>query len=184
MYTAEWALVVALLSFVIATSSLAWQVFIWTKQRADISVEAVWAALSPDRQHTIRANDQRELTSAIAVIDPVEYPTPVVCVTVRNGGRAPMAVEDAGVMFPSGHTYRHRELVREAGVPRTLQPGEAVNVSVPIAHLFETWAELDDSPDTTTIRGTANLGNGQSVTSKPLTLRWADVHQLGDSSGH
>ncbi|WP_129666931.1 hypothetical protein [Phytoactinopolyspora endophytica] len=173
MDAAQWALRIAGLSLLVSVLSLTWQIITWVRQSARIKVELRWGGVSEDWQYTV-TGDPKNVVKALAQVDPTEYPIPVAALVIRNVGRSAMSIQDAGIQFPEGFTYRHRDINQYADVSKPLPPGDVLHVPVPIAHLFQVWADHGGNLHTTRIRGIAFLGNGKTSVSERFTLSRSD----------
>jgi hypothetical protein len=161
MTDAELALWISLLSLVVAVTSLIWQVVSWILHRARIKVHLYWGALGADGQHVVMTERHRDLAKALSEVDETQYPLPVVVVLVRNRGRAAMSIQDVGVRFPSGHTYRNRELVASWVITKSpLEPGSHCFVPLPLDEVVQSWLASSPSDNSTRFRGVAVLGSG------------------------
>lgn len=156
MEVAELALVVAILSFVVAGLSLAWNIVSWRRSGPQVEVVTSTSAVTRDQD---------------------EYR---VSVLVRNTGRTPIDIVDAGVQYEGSEMWSSAAdeelLVDEQTFPLTLLGHSAVHCHV---FAYSLVHPVVDQSRTDRVAPYVTLATGRTLWSEPVPISAGSLAPFG-----
>ena len=156
--------VIAVLGFVLAAASLAWQTITWRKSggvaKADLFLGAI--------EHTGAAYITVPATSSLTDLNILEsegFTRKAIFVAVRNTGRLPLTVQNWSVRFPGRYRSAQSSFAIGPKLPHRIDVGESETWGVEIERFTPIAQVLRDSKNLKSvgIRVDVELGDSRSI---------------------